>query len=46
MFTVYRMALTPARKLYRVELLFTHENGDFGAKLLCADLESGESHIG
>ena len=33
MFTllVYRIALAPARKPYRIRLLFTHKNGDFGA---------------
>ena len=31
MFTLYRIALVPAQKQYRIELLFTHKNGDFGA---------------
>ena len=31
MFTLYRIAFAPARKPYRIRLLFTHENGDFGA---------------
>ena len=30
MFTQYRIAFAPARKPYRIELLFTHKNGDFG----------------
>ena len=28
--TLYRIAFVPAQKLYRIRLLFTHENGDFG----------------
>ena len=42
---LYRIAFTPARKQYRIWLLFTHKNGDFhdairgnGAKLRGADL--------
>ena len=31
MFTLYRVAFTPASKPYRIELLFTYKNGDFGA---------------
>ena len=31
MFTFYRVAFAPARKPYRIGLLFTHNNGDFGA---------------
>ena len=52
MFTLYRIAFAPARKPYRIRLLFTHENGDFGANfcnganLRRADLDSGASHIG
>ena len=45
MFLLYRITLTPARKQYRIWLLFTHQNGDFdgairgnGAKLRGADL--------
>ena len=30
MFTLYRIAFAPARKPYRIGLLFTYENGDFG----------------
>ena len=30
MFTQYRRAFEPARKPYRIEILFTHKNGDFG----------------
>ena len=30
-FTVYWIAFGPTRQLFRIELLFTHENGDFGA---------------
>ena len=30
MFTQYRIAYALARKPYRIELLFTHKNGDFG----------------
>ena len=47
MFTVYRIGFAPARKPYRIGLLFTHKNSDFfaisvlkGAKLCRADLES------
>ena len=48
-FIPYRIVVfAPARKSYRIGLLFTHKNGDFcdGAKLRCADLLRGESHIG
>ena len=30
MFTLNRIAFAPARKPYRIGLLFTYENGDFG----------------
>ena len=30
-FTSYRIAFAPPRKSYRIQLLFTHKNGDFGA---------------
>ena len=30
MLTLYRIALAPSRKSYRIRLLFTHKNGDFG----------------
>ena len=36
MFTLYRKAFAPARKQYRIRFLFTHKNGDFGAKGLLA----------
>ena len=45
MFILYRITFTPARKQYRVWLLFTQKDGDFdgairgnGAKLRGADL--------
>ena len=44
MFTLYRIAFPSVPKPYREGLLFTHENGDFGAnfcdgaKLRRADL--------
>ena len=45
MFILYRITFTPARKQYRIWLVFTHKNGDFdcaicgnGAKLRRADL--------
>ena len=38
MLTVYRIAFVPARKPYWIELLFTHNNGDFGAILKGAKL--------
>ena len=31
LFTRYRIAFAQARKSYRIGLLFTHKNGDFGA---------------
>ena len=31
MFTLYRIATAPARKLYKIGILFTHMSGDFGA---------------
>ena len=47
-FILYRIALPPARKSYRIELEFIYKNGDFcdGAKLRCADLLRGESRMG
>ena len=49
MFTLYRVAFTPPQKSYRMGLLFTDKDDDFGAisdraKPL-ADLESGASHV-
>ena len=46
---IYRKALAPARKPYRMRLLLTHKNGDFRvvsgneAKLRRPDLESAGS---
>ena len=31
MFTLYRIGFTPARVPYRIGLLFTHKDSDFGA---------------
>ena len=31
LFSLYRIALAPARKPYPIGLLLTHKNGDFGA---------------
>ena len=51
-YTKYRIVFAPARKPYRIGLLSTHKNGDFGAisvteaKLRRADILSEESHIG
>ena len=44
-FTLYRIALAPARKPYRIWLLFTHRGFCNGAKLCRVDL-NGQSHIG
>ena len=41
------VAFAPARQLYRIGLLFTHKNGDFGANSVTerlAGLENGASH--
>ena len=42
LFTLYRMSFAPARKPYRIGLLFTHTSSDFGAnsvtKRSCATL--------
>ena len=53
MFTVYRIAFAPTRKPYRIGLVFTHKNGDFGAisvtERSCAapiSKAGGASHIG
>ena len=51
MLTLCRVALAPARKLYRIELLFTHKNGDFGAisvteRSCAAPISKVESYIG
>ena len=50
MFTLYRIAFAPARKPYRIRLLFTHENGDFGAisvteRICSAPISIVERHI-
>ena len=50
MFTPYWIAFAPARKPYRIALLFTHKNGDLGAisvtKRSCAEpISRVESHI-
>ena len=47
---MYRIAFAPARKPYRIGILFTHKNGDFGAisvkERSCAPLISKvEFHI-
>ena len=39
MFSLYLVAFAPAPKPYRIGLLFTHKNGDFGA------ISKVESHI-
>lgn len=39
MFTLYRITFPPARKTYQIGLLFTHTNGDLGAKLHGTDLK-------
>ena len=45
MFTPYRIAFAPPRESYRIQLLVTHKNGDFGAIFVTersrVDLESG-----
>ena len=48
--TLYQVAFTPAQKLYWIGLLFTHENGDFGAisvteRCCAAPISKVESHI-
>ena len=50
MFTLWRMAFAPAKKQYRIGLLFSHKNGDFGVisvtERSCAALISTvERHI-
>ena len=49
-FILCRRAFAWARKPYRIVLPFIHKNGDFRAISItegsCADLKSGESHIG
>ena len=50
MFTLYRIAVAPARKRYREWLLFTHENGDSGAislteRICSAPISIVERHI-
>ena len=48
--TLYQISLAPARKPYRIGLLFTHKNGDCEAISIIersrADLIRGESQIG
>ena len=45
MFTPYRIAFAPPRESYRIQLLVTQKNGDFGAIFVTersrVDLESG-----
>ena len=48
--TLYRIAFVPVQKLYRIRLLFTHENGDFGVfsvmdRSCAARISKVESHI-
>ena len=50
MLTLYRIAFAPARKSYRIRILFTHKNGDFGAisvteRNYAAPISKVESHI-
>ena len=42
MFILYRMAFTPVRKPYRIWLLFTHTNDDFGALSCVAPISEVE----
>ena len=49
MFTLYRIAFALAQEPYRIGVLFTKNNDDFGAisdraRFCCADLLSGESY--
>ena len=49
-FTIYQIAFAPAKKPYRIGLLFSHKNGDYGAISVtergCAALISNvERHI-
>ena len=51
MLTLCRVAFAPARKLYRIGLLFTRENGDFDTisvteRSCAASISKVESHIG
>ena len=51
MLTLCRVAFAPARKLYRIGLLFTRKNGDFGAisvteRSCAAPISKVESYIG
>ena len=50
MFALRWIAFAPARKSYRIGLLLTHKNGDFGAisvtKRSCAAPIVGASHLG
>ena len=45
LFTLYRIAFAPALKLYRIGLLFTRKNGDFGAIFETERIFNVESHI-
>ena len=50
LFTLCRMAFAPARKPYRIGLLFTHKNRDFGAisvteRSCAAQISKVETHI-
>ena len=50
MLTLCRVAFAPARKLYRIVLLFTRKNGDFGAisvteRSCAASISKVESYI-
>ena len=51
MLTLYRFFFSPARKLYRIGLLFKRKNGDFGAisvteRSYAAPISKVGSHIG
>ena len=51
MLTLCRIAFAPARKLYRIGLLFKRKNGDFGAisvteRNYVAPISKVGSHIG
>ena len=50
MFPLYLTTFAPAQKVYRIGLMFTHKNGDFGAisvteRYCAAPIECGASHI-
>ena len=44
-FTINLIAFAPAQNPYRIGLLFTHKNGDFGVICMCNQMVTSEIRV-